>query len=300
MSGESWGQMWLPLWPYASDDLLAGIYRTSRTKALERRWIEANPQALSNLLVTDIDHPDALLRVMDSRPGWRPNAVVENPANGHAHAVWALSEPVTRTEYAERKPLAYAAAVVEGLRRSVDGDKGYSGLMTKNPVHIDWQATWVTDHLYTLPELHAHLDATGFMPPPGWSRTRRRDPVGLGRNCAIFETARHWAYRRVRDCRDRSQEASDFLRDAITGEVLARNEDFSEPLPTNEAVGIARSIHRWITTRSHMWLDGAAAYEATLIAIQAARGHKGGVASGQVRRDARIEALRRVHLEEES
>ncbi|UQA32335.1 replication initiation protein [Streptomyces sp. HNA39] len=35
-----------------------------------------------------------------------PNAVVENPVNGHAHAVWALEEAVTRTEYARRKPLA--------------------------------------------------------------------------------------------------------------------------------------------------------------------------------------------------
>lgn len=70
---------------------------------------------------------------MWNRAQWRPNAVVENPANGHAHTVWALAEPFTRTEYAHRAPLAYAAAVTEGLRRSVDGDAAYSGLMTKNP-----------------------------------------------------------------------------------------------------------------------------------------------------------------------
>ncbi|MBK4142144.1 hypothetical protein GWO54_06250 [Corynebacterium macginleyi] len=29
-----------------------------------------------------------------------------------------------------------------GLRRSVDGDKGYSGLMTKNPEHIAWNSHW--------------------------------------------------------------------------------------------------------------------------------------------------------------
>ncbi|MGO1264189.1 MAG: replication initiation protein, partial [Brevibacterium aurantiacum] len=42
---------------------------------------------------------------MWNRKAWQPNAIVENPANGHAHAVWALAEPVTRTEYARRKPL---------------------------------------------------------------------------------------------------------------------------------------------------------------------------------------------------
>lgn len=83
-----WEQLWLPLWPLASDDLRAGIYRGSRENALQRRYIEANPQAVSNLLVVDIDHEDALVRSIWDREGWRPNAVVENPANGHAHAVW--------------------------------------------------------------------------------------------------------------------------------------------------------------------------------------------------------------------
>lgn len=97
------------------------------------------------------------MRALWDRKDWLPNAVVENPANGHAHAVWALSEPVTRTEYAARKPLAYAAAVTEGLRRSVDGDAAYSGLITKNPEHgsgtppgprttstasLSWPNTW--------------------------------------------------------------------------------------------------------------------------------------------------------------
>lgn len=83
-------QLWLPLWPLASDNLRDGIYRTSRQKALGKRFIEANPDAISNLLVVDIDHDDALIRAMWDREQWRPNAVVENPTNGHAHAVWAL------------------------------------------------------------------------------------------------------------------------------------------------------------------------------------------------------------------
>ena len=86
-SATQWDQLWLPLWPLASDDLLSGVYRTSRGDALGRRWIEANPHALSNLLVVDIDHPDSLLRAIGNRSSWLPNAVVENRRNGHAHAV---------------------------------------------------------------------------------------------------------------------------------------------------------------------------------------------------------------------
>lgn len=278
---QAWEQMWLPLWPLASDDLLTGVYRRSRGDALQRRYIEANPQALSNLLVVDVDHPDAALRALSARSSHpMPNAVVENPRNGHAHVVWALSEPVTRTEYARRAPLAYAAAVTEGLRRAVDGDKAYSGLLTKNPVHDEWETHWISDELRPLGFLEAGLES--HMPPPGWKRTRRRDPVGLGRNCALFESARTWAYRAVRS----HFGDAEGLAATINEHVHGLNAEFSEPLPTSEARAVAASIHRWITTKSRMWADGATVYDATFLTIQSARGRK----SGESRR-RRLETL---------
>ncbi|MFF9922798.1 replication initiation protein [Streptomyces globisporus] len=227
LPGVQWDELWLPLRPYATNQLREGIRRERRPVAMTRRYVEANPSALSNLLVVDVDHSDAVLRAVSSVGSHPlPNAVVENPVNGHAHAVWALEEAVTRTEYARRKPLAYAAAVTEGL----------------------------------------------------------------GRNCSIFETARTWAYREVRH----HFGSADTLHTAIHAEVHTRNAEFTEPLPGVEARAIANSIHRWITTRSRMWKDGAAVYEATFVAIQSARGKKGGRASGAVRasrRDERTEAM---------
>ena len=276
-TAQQWEQAWLPLWPLASDDLLEGIYRQSRPEALQRRYVEANPQALSNLLVVDIDHGDAALRALGTRP--LPHVIVENPRNGHAHAVWGLREPVTRTEYAHRKPLAFAASVTEGLRRAVDGDQAYSGLITKNPMHAHWAVQLVTplDALYDLDEL-----ATGLgddMPPARWreTRSRRADPVGLGRNCALFESARHWAYREIPN----HWGDPHGLYAAIHAEVIARNEAFSEPLPVSEARAIAASIHRWIVTKSRMWHDGPAVYEATFLTIQSARGKKSAEARRQ-------------------
>lgn len=190
-------------------------------------------------MVVAIDQQDALMRSIWDRDGWCPNAVVENPENGHAHVVWALKERVTRTEYARRKPLAYAAAVTEGLRRSLEGDKSYSGLLTKNPEHDHWDTTWWTDVLYTLPQLEEHLTDHGFMPPPSWRRTRSKNPVGLGRNCAIFETARTWSYRELRPY---FGDAGGFY-ESVSKHVHELNAEFSESLPANEAQQIAVSIH---------------------------------------------------------
>ena len=274
---RQWEQCWLPIYPLASDDLRAGIYRTSRSSALKLRYIEANPHAISNLLVVDVDHDDALMRAMWDRKDWLPNAVIENPQNGHAHAVWALAEPVTRTEYARRKPLAYAAAVTEGLRRSTDGDKAYSGLITKNPTHPAWDGHWLTDHLYSLAELDFWLSETGYMPPKSWQRTKRNKPVGLSRNCTIFETVRTWAYPTARQIRLESgyeHATSKNTRDLFNA-LLARtselNTEFSEPLPTTETRSIAKSIHKWITTKFDLWHKPLTETEAAFSKIQTSR-----------------------------
>ncbi len=181
LPGVQWDELWLPLRPYATNWLQEGIRRERRPVAMTRRYVEANPSAMSNLLVVDVDHSDAVLRAVSSVGSHPlPNAVVENPVNGHAHAVWALAEAVTRTEYARRKPLAYAAAVTEGLRRALDGDAAYSGLMTKNPLHTDWSTEWLHGGLHTLGGLEEAL--SGHMPPARWRETKRfrTNITGLG------------------------------------------------------------------------------------------------------------------------
>src|SRR5699024_6242904 len=207
----------------------------------------------------------------------------ENPLNGHAHAVWALSEPFTRTEYAKRKPLAYAAAVTEGLRRSVEGDKGYSGLIPKNPEHNAWDSHWITDKLYTLDELCFWLEETGFMPPASWKKTRRKSPIGLGRNCALFESARTWAYRELRHHFGDPDGLARSIQATAQALIL---EPFCEPLTEADVDHHARSIHMWSITKSNIWAYGAAVYEATFTPTQPARRRKRGKKSGKTRREA--------------
>ncbi|PLW01375.1 hypothetical protein [Corynebacterium ulcerans] len=91
------------------------------------------------------------------------------------------------------------------------------------------------------------------------------------------------AYREVRHHFGDSQG----LHAAITRHVHEINAGFSEPLPTNEANHIANSIHRWITTKSRLWRDGAAVYEASFSTIQSVRGKK----SGEKRRAGQAEII---------
>jgi hypothetical protein len=58
-----------------------------------------------------------------------------NPENGHAHLLYALKTAIRTAPDGKMKPLKYAAAVERALRKKLDADTGYSGLICKNPNH---------------------------------------------------------------------------------------------------------------------------------------------------------------------
>ncbi len=291
---EAWDALWLPRRPFAADDPRRGVYRMSRRWALARELLEANCAGMVNLVVIDCDEPDAELRGLSARDSHAlPNLIVENPLTGRAHLGWVLAEPVTTTDYARLKPLNYLTSVLEGLRRATGGDRDYGGLLTKNPFHPRWNAHHVHYHRYSLDELHAPLASSGSMPEPGWMRRRAHllDPSGPGRNCALFTTARRWAYREVRH--HFGDPAG--LEAAIRAGAAERNQAFSDPLPAAEVRAIADSISRWILTRSRLWRQGPKAYDQTFHAIQTARGRKSGelktAQTGQIRGRVEREAF---------
>lgn len=85
--------------------------------AISWGYVEANSSAMSNVIAIETDHEDAFFCAMRNYNSGYLAAVVENPWNGHAHAVWVLAESVTCTEYALCKLLS-CPVVTEGLRRT--------------------------------------------------------------------------------------------------------------------------------------------------------------------------------------
>lgn len=271
-------RLWLPRRPLCCDDDYSQLRRRSRADALRYKHIEANPAAQVNMLVVDVDSSEGRLMSLWGHRGMLPNFIVENPANGHVHSIWALDEPVCRTDMARLKPLKLLHATTEGLRRSCDGDAGYAGLLMKNPECPAWNGELVREDAYQLDELRQALEESGDMPPASWRRTKRARTVGLGRNCAIFDEARTLAYRFVRTLPDRSTPSNEALRVYVQRTCHELNAALPDPLPMREVDDIAKSIHKWITTRSRMWRDGAVANAATFITIQSCRGRKSGEA----------------------
>nr|EIX5494761.1 replication initiation protein [Escherichia coli] len=127
----------------------------------------------------DVDREGAAIDWSD-RNAPAPNITVKNPVNGHAHLLYALNIAVRTAPDASVKALKYAAAVERSLCEKLCADVNYSGLICKNPFHLEWQVMEWREDAYTLDELADYLDLSA-------SERRSIDKhYGMGRNCHLF------------------------------------------------------------------------------------------------------------------
>lgn len=229
----------LPVKPYHTDNLAAGLQIRSAERAALARYIQPNGPTHRYWLVYDIDRPGAAMDWND-RGAPPPSITAMNPANGHAHLIYGLETPVRIAPDAKSAPLRYVAAIDCALQRVLDADASYSGLICKNPLHPHWQVTSWEPRLYTLPDLDSWLDLQ-----PAQDRRRRLPDYGLGRNCNLFEDLRKWAYRAIR------QGWPEFgqWQAACFDRALMYNAGFTVPLDRQEVKHTAGSVARYTFKR---------------------------------------------------
>ena len=259
----------LPVRPYCTDELRAGLQIRGAAQAALRRYVQPNGPTHCYWLAFDVDRPAAALD-WDERHAPPPNIVVENTGNGHAHLLYGLVVAVRTAPDGRVAPLRYAAAVEGSLMRLLGADAGFAGLVVQNPCHTAWNVSEPHRTLYDLPWLADWLDlkaedARGDLPA-----------VGLGRNVALFEALRRWSYRAIR------QGWPDFDRWLLAVETRAQGlNTAANPLPANEVRHIARSVAKW--THKRMTASGFSQ-------VQAARGKR----KGASRRDELLPTAREM------
>ena len=229
----------LPAKPYCTDELGYLIIRSLET-AIRKRYIQPNKPTDLRWLVYDIDRADAGTLWMDTNTPI-PNIITLTPSNGHGHYLYGLEVPVYLQHGSRENPYRYAAAIDIALTRELDADQGYAKLITKNPLHESWSVAVLRDKSYTLDELATHLDLGRNL-----DRRSYTEPVGLGRNCHMFDRARKWAYKAFR----KGGFQSGFLRHdfwdyKVWSVCQGINMEFTDPLPESEVKATAKSISKW-------------------------------------------------------
>ncbi|MEN9492205.1 MAG: hypothetical protein RJA63_2654 [Pseudomonadota bacterium] len=165
-----------------------------------------------------------------------------NRQNAHAHLVYGITAPVLVEGLGARDaPLRYLCAVEALTREKLQADAGYSGLITKNPTHPLWRTLYGPCLAYDLAELAEYLpDLERYRP-----RRRRPEEVGIGRNVALFDTLRQWAYRQVRAYQGGGLAGWNAWLSLVNSTALLRNADFLQPLDGREVWHVAKSVAKW-------------------------------------------------------
>ncbi|MEK5760311.1 replication initiation protein, partial [Acinetobacter variabilis] len=144
-------------------------------------------------LVFDVDRADAFFAWADANlpePTW----ISRNPANYHAHIGYMLASPVCTTHNARQKVIEYLAKIQQAYTLALGADQGYVGLITKNPCHDAWETHISNKKPYELGYLADFVELKEL-------KTDLKEVTGFGRNCAMFDTVRKWAYKAIREYR---------------------------------------------------------------------------------------------------
>ena len=267
----------LPHKPYFSDDLHFGVRIAGKERAILAKYIQFNQPHAMFWLGFDVDRAGSAIDWSD-RNAPAPTLTITNPENGHAHLLYALENSIRTAPDGKIKPLRYAASVENALRKKLEADAGYSGLICKNPNHGHWKIAVWQPELYTLDWLADFLDLNAA------NDKEIVADYGLGRNCTLFDKTRKWAYRAIRQG---WPEYEQWLQ-ACYERACAYNLQFARPLDENEVRGIAKSIAKWTSNKFSpeefsKFVDITHSSE-----IQSKRGKK----SGQSRRKGSLEEIK--------
>lgn len=262
-----------PRRPYCTNDFEAGLRIRPLRQAIAMTHIQCNRPGQCAWIIFDIDRPGAEHAWHEAglcEPTW----IAVNRKNGHAHAAYGLRVPVMVAGLgAKNAPMRYLASIEAMMRDKLGADPGYSGLITKNPLHTDWCVIRGPRMTYDLCDLAETLPGIAQYIP----KKREVDQGGVGRNVSLFDQVCQWAYRAIRPFWGSGLGGWNGWKSLCNSRALVLNCNFSQPLSGKEVWQIAKSVAKycWKCTT----LEGFSAW-------QAVQGAKGGTASGKVRRDA--------------
>ena len=234
----------LPRRPYATDDLDFGVHILPRKSAITKAYLQIGSSTVRGYVPQDLDYEGAGAAWLDAEIP-RPTIIAINRENGHAHAMWELAVPVRVEPF--RRSARFYDAVERGLAHRLRADRGYAGMLVKNPFSPRW-AVHIYDRAYSLWELFQYLDQDDIAYRPVLLSD-------VGRNCAIFDAVRSWAYARVAGFTDERQWA-----EAVNAKVVATRSTFvnarGETLEYRELGSISKSVARWVWARRDQFTAG--------------------------------------------
>ena len=261
--------------PLVGKRTAAGVrsWRTTPARAWVNQLVEWSRTGTSYAAIGfDCDSREAVERAAASCMGGgelrTPNVYATRTASGHVQIFYLLERAVHRGERARVKPLTYLARVSEYYRATLGADAGYTGVLSSNPTHADYETSYPRAEPYALADLASVI-------PRGW-RVPRPATTAEGRNSQLYRALAKFAGSARHSDADVRAEA-----DRLYGEI---DQDRPHWFSRAELDGVVRSVLRnrqsW-RSRPSGW------HQPAFLVKQAARGRR----SGLVRRAGSLTEL---------
>ena len=217
-----------------------GVYRHSQEDALKDSYIQLNAPNTLSVLSVDVDKRLGYVGDYGQLPP--PNIACYNPNNGHAHLLYILETPVHISPSSSSKAKRFAFLMQTALTWAWGGDWSYVHLLQKNPFSPSWAVLWYRLQPWTLEELSDWFTEKDIQKA---ERKRQAEKIRLvenaeGRNCTLFDTLRHWAYKAIRHLDD----GKDWLEECFE-KAQDINRIFDTPLGSREVLATAKSVAVW-------------------------------------------------------
>jgi hypothetical protein len=243
----------LPKKPYCTDDFSKGVKIRSKVKALLHKYLQyQNPNEML-WLVFDVDYVINHEIIRNDLKLPPPNILVQNRDNGHGHLYYLMANPVHLNPDSSQKAMDYLLAVQRAMTRELSADPGYAGLLAKNPLDDEnWcvaylHVAYLHDKGYELDELADYLHTLNDRD----AQEAIDQGIGFGRNVALFNGTRKWAYVELRKYTQTNRQT---WFEAVLVEA-ALNNRFDPPLYEMEVRSIAKSISNWTWIRRRNLTD---------------------------------------------
>lgn len=214
-----------------------------------------------------------------------PNIIIYNPIKMTHQAFWRLLIPV-HCQDTKSPAYRYLRAIESAYDTKYGCDKDFQRHIHRNPLYFKSDVDWRHSNSYTLKELSEVVDLKTVVS----EKTKLARESAEGRNSALFDELRQWAYKQIKNL-----STCDF--EAFTRQIMVRANHlntFPIPLSDSELKTISRSISRFCIARI-----GDKESFSKKQAVRGAVGGKKSKGGGRPKIDERllaeIQVLRNVH-----
>jgi len=229
---------------YCSLDLSRLIVRKN-ANAANYPYIQHNHANKISWLVFDVDRGSESALSYQEADLPDPNIIVKNPQNSNCHLFYRLKQPVWTHAAAGTKAQNYYKAIKNGLTKQIRADENYCGLISKNPLHGQWQTTEIHSGQFELVTLGDCLKSTLKSQANPMEKERDAANSILGRNCSLFDSLRFYAYDNIVDFKRLPNRGYDMWLSAMIDTAADFNSRFNEILPYSEVRAVAKSVAKW-------------------------------------------------------